>query len=86
MRHSGRFLGPFSRVLGPLLKTGLPLMKNLLKPLTKSVLGPLGLTAASATDIAIQKKVSGSGKRTLIISKKKINDIMKISLLKYLVY
>ena len=40
IRQSGRFLGPFSRVLGPLLKTGLPLMKNLLNPLAKSVLGP----------------------------------------------
>ena len=46
--QSGGFLG---RLLGPLLKTGLPLMKNVLKPLAKSVLIPLGLTAAaSATD------------------------------------
>ena len=37
--------------LRPLLKTGIPLMKNVIKPLTKSVLIPLGLTAAaSATD------------------------------------
>ena len=37
--------------LGSLLKFGLPLMKNALKPLTKSILIPLGLTAAaSATD------------------------------------
>ena len=60
--QSGRFLG---RLLGPLLKTGLPLMKNVLKPLVKSVLIPLGLTAAaSATDAAIHKKIFGSG-RTL---------------------
>ena len=53
--QSGGFLG---RLLGPLLKTGLPLMKNVLKPLAKSVLIPLGLTAAaSATDAAIHKKM-----------------------------
>ena len=52
--QSGGFLG---RPLGPLPKTGLPLMKNLLKPLAKSVLIPLGLTtAASATDEAIHIK------------------------------
>ena len=32
--QSGRFLG---RLLGPLLKTGLPLIKNVIKPLAKSV-------------------------------------------------
>ena len=37
--QSGGFLG---RLLGPLLKTGLPLIKNVIKPLTKSVLIPLG--------------------------------------------
>ena len=41
IRHSGRFLG---RLLRPLLKIGLPLMKNVLEQLTKSVLIPLGLT------------------------------------------
>ena len=45
------------RLLGPLLKTGLPLTKNVIKPLTKSVLIPLGLTAAaSAADVGIHKK------------------------------
>ena len=43
MIQSGGFLG---RLLGPLLKTGLPLMKNVIKPLAKSVLFLLGLTAA----------------------------------------
>ena len=58
--QSGGFLG---RLLGPLLKTGLPLMKNVLKPLAKSVLIPLGLTAAaSATDAAIHRKMFGSCK------------------------
>ena len=53
--QSGEFLG---RILVPLPKTRLPLMKNLLKPLAKSVLIPLGLTAsASATDATIHKNV-----------------------------
>ena len=52
--QSGGFLG---RSLGPLLKTGLPLIKNVIKPLAKSVLIPLGLTAAaSAADAGLHKK------------------------------
>ena len=44
-------------------------MKNVLKPLAKSVLVPLVLTSvASATDAAIRKKMFGSGVTTLIIS------------------
>ena len=47
MGQSGGFLG---RLLGPLLKTGLPLMKIALKPLAKSVFILIRLTpAASAT-------------------------------------
>ena len=54
MIQSGGFL---SRLLGPLLKTGLPLISNVIKPLAKSVLIPLGLTAAaSAADAGIHKK------------------------------
>ena len=54
MIQSRGFLG---RLLGPLLKTGLPLIKNVIKPLAKSVLIPLGLTAAaSAADAGIHKK------------------------------
>ena len=54
MMQSGGFLG---RVLGPLLKTGLPLVKSVIKLLAKSVLLPLGLTtAASAADAGIHKK------------------------------
>ena len=50
--QSGGFLG---RLLEPLLKTGSPLIGNILKPLSISVLLPLGLTeAASATDATIQ--------------------------------
>ena len=55
------------------------LIGNVLKPLAKSVLIPLGLTAsASATDADIHKKMLGSGLTTLIISNREINDIMKI--------
>ena len=42
MIQSGRFLGG---LLGPLLKIVLPLIKNVIKPLSESVLIPLGLTA-----------------------------------------
>ena len=51
MMQSGGFLG---RPLGPLLKTGLPVMKSVIKPLAKIVLLPLVLTAAaSAADAGI---------------------------------
>ena len=62
-------------------------MKNVLKPLLKSVLIPLRLTvAASATDAAIHKKMFVSGthsselakRMTLITSKEEMNDIMKV--------
>ena len=68
MVQSGGFLGI---LLGPLLKMGLPSMKNIIQPLAKSVLIPLGLTtAASATDAGIHKKILGFGHNTtLIISK-----------------
>ena len=59
MIQSEGFLG---KLLGPLLKTGLPLIKNVITPLAKSVLIPLGLTtAASAADAGIHKKILGSG-------------------------
>ena len=52
--QSGGFLGG---LVGPLLKAGLPLIKNVIKPLAKSVLIPLGSPAvASATDTGIHKK------------------------------
>ena len=44
MIQSGGFLG---RLLDPLLKTGLPLIQNVIKPLDKSVLIPSGLRAAA---------------------------------------
>ena len=74
--QSGGFL---SKSLGPLLKTGLPLIKNVIKPLAKSVLIPLRLTAAaSAADAGIHKKILGLGNTTLIVSNEEMNDIIKI--------
>ena len=64
MIQPGGFLG---RLLGKLLKTGLPLMENVIKPLAKSALIPFSLTATA-----------GSGTTTLIISKDKVEDIIKI--------
>ena len=75
-----------------MIQTGLPLMKNVIKPLAKSVLIPLGLTAAASAAFAgIHKKILGSGKHTLdlalpkhnntttlIISNDEIEDIIKI--------
>ena len=64
--QSGGFLG---RLLGPLLKPGLPLIGNVLKPLAKSILILLGLmAAAAATDVAT----------TLMISNEEMEDIMII--------
>ena len=76
MIQSGGFLG---RLLGRLLKTGLPLIKNVIKPLAECVLIPLRLTAAaSAADAGIHKKILGSGNTTtLIISNNEIEDIIK---------
>ena len=83
MIQSGGFLG---KLLGPLLKTGLPLIKNVIKPLAKSVLISLGLTAAaSAADAGTHKKL-GSGNPSsshnnntvLIILNDEIEDIIKI--------
>ena len=50
----------------------------MLKPLAKSVLIPLRLTAvAAATDAAIHKKMFGSGSTKLIISNEEIEEIMR---------
>ena len=54
-------------------------MKNVLPPLAKSVLIPLGLVAAvSAIDAAIQKKILGSSMTALILENEEMEDIMKI--------
>ena len=74
MIQSVGFLG---RLLGLLSKTGLTLMKNVIKPLfCKIVLIPLGLTAAASTaDAGIHKKILRSGTITLIISNDEKEDI-----------
>ena len=67
------------RPLGPLLKSGLSLMKNILQRLAKSVLIPLGMTvAASATDASIQMKTFGSGMMILIILNEEIKIIKSL--------
>ena len=63
---SGGFLG---RRLGPLRKTGLPLIKNVIEALPKSVLIPLELTAAAAAADA-----GRSGKRPLDLALRKQNN------------
>ena len=69
--QSGGFLGS---LLGPLLKTGLQLLKSVVKPLRL-----LGLTAASsANDAGFQKRIYGSGTTILVISNEEMNDIIKI--------
>ena len=77
MIQSGEFL---DELLGPLPKTRLPLIKSIITPLAKSVLIPLGLTAAaSAADAERHKKILGSGGHTtLIISNKDIEDLIEI--------
>ena len=72
-----QLVGFVSRPLRPLLKCGLPLQGSVLKLLAKSVLVPLGLTAAaSATDAATQKKIYALGVTTLVVSNEELNDTM----------
>ena len=82
--QSRGFLG---RLLSPLVITGLPLIKNIIEPLNKSILIPLGLTAsASAADAGIHTKILGFDHpldsalhtTTLIISDDEMEDILKI--------
>ena len=69
--QSGGVLG---NILGSLLKTGLRLLKSVIKPL-----GLLDLTdVCSAIDDGDQKKIYGSGTTTLVVSNEEMNDIMKI--------
>ena len=68
-----------SRLLGPLLKTGLPFVKNVIKSLAESVLISLGVTTAvSGADVAIHKKILGPGIITLIISNEEMEHVTKI--------
>ena len=77
MIQSGGFLGGLR---GPLLKTGFPLMNDVIKPLPKSVLIPLGITAAAAAAAAanarIHKVILES--RTSITSNNQMENIMKV--------
>ena len=62
--------GGFLNFLKPLTSDALLLMKNEFTPLTKSILVPLGLTAAaSATDAAIQIKIYESGRPSFLASR-----------------
>ena len=55
------------------------MIKSVINPLAKSVLIPLGLTAAaSAADAGLHKRILGSGNTTLIISNKDMEDLIKI--------
>ena len=72
--QSGGFLGSLMSMSSLLMKVAIPLAKN--------VSAPLGITAAvSAIDAGIQDKIHVFGRpssRTLLISNKEMNDIMKI--------
>ena len=70
--QSGGFLGSLlSKIADPLKESSCSTCKN--------ILTPLGITAAaSAMDGVIQKKIHGSGTKTLIILNKEMNYIMKI--------
>ena len=73
--------GVLGGILGPLLKTGLPLIRNILRSLARSVLIPLASTAAAAavaTGATIHKTMFGSGNTKLIICNEKMKDIMRI--------
>ena len=89
-RTTGKFFsqeGGLLNLLGPLMWVGLPLMKNVFTLLAKSILIPLGLTAAaSVTDAALQKKIYGSCMITLIISNKEMKDMKMLILLKNGIY
>ena len=80
MVQRGRFFG---RLLGPLLKTGLPLMKSLIKPLAKSILIHQDQLQQQQQQMQEYiKKILGSGKHdnttTLIISNDEMEGVIKI--------
>ena len=76
MIQSGGFLGGLR---GPLLKTGFPLMNDVIKPLPKSVLIPLGITAAAAAANArIHKVILESRTTALITSNNQMENITKV--------
>ena len=67
IEQSGGFLGI---LLGPLLKTELPLMTNVLEPLVKRVLR----LSAAATGAAIHKKMFGFDHCSLDLQKRRISQ------------
>ena len=73
----GQSEGFLGKLLGPLLKTELLLIRNVLKLLAKSVL--ISLAAALAADTTIHKNILRSGVPTLIISNEEMNAITKIT-------
>ena len=71
--------GPLARLLGPLLKNGLPLIGNVLKSLVQSVVVPLELkTEDSAGDAVSKKNIFGSGATIFKFSNEALTDIIKI--------
>ena len=65
--------------LGSILGRLLPKLINPAISLGKNILAPLGLSATmSPTDAAIQKKMYGSGTKTVKFSNKDLNDMIKI--------
>ena len=64
--------GYFGRLLGWLLKNRLPLMKNVLQQLAKSVFIPLGLIATVSAALTITLRTAA-----LIISNEEMEDIIK---------
>ena len=77
--QSGGFLGS---LLGPLLKPGLPLIGNVLKPLPKRVLMPLRLIAAeSAADAAIHQKMFAFGRVVKVSDRTRPSDLALRTLL-----
>ena len=73
--QSGGFRGG---LLGALLNVGLPLMKNILQPLPKSVLIPLRLMTAASKQMQESIKNLESGTTALIISDKEMDHVMKM--------
>ena len=60
------------------MTAGLSLMKSILIPLAESVLLPLGLTTLVSTkESVVQKKISRSSMKALIISSEEMEYIMK---------
>ena len=87
LHEIGQPEGYFGRLLGPLRNAGFPILENVLKPLVKSVIITLELTATSATNAAIYMKLFGSNMHPLdltkqtkvVISNEEMNDIMKVN-------